>query len=286
VAEDLDARSAEALAGLLRAPIRSVWGSMVVVAQGDLDRDWKSKVIHPYNEALAGRFPFALDGRDAPMNDVADFFRLGSGTIWVFIDNDLRPFLDRKGGTWEPRQWLGIGMEFSAQFFAAIDRSRQISSSLFTQGETRLGMSFSVYPYPSTMLSESTLSVDGEHYRYRNGPQEWHSFAWPGPNPSARVRGVRADTHSTGEISADGSWAWLRLLSKAQIKYDQDNSFIASWSLRDTSGQFMTIRFRVRADRYNNPFRQGTLQGYRLPANIFERGDRATASNSGRLNPG
>src|SRR5919106_5514028 len=29
VAEDLDARSAEAIASLLRAPIRSVWGSMV-----------------------------------------------------------------------------------------------------------------------------------------------------------------------------------------------------------------------------------------------------------------
>lgn len=272
VLEDSDARTSQALSTLLRAPIRNVWGSIVGVAQKDLDRNWKNKVYFTFNETLATHYPFAKDGRDASLQDVSEFFR-ANGTILTFINQELRPFLERKGASWEARRWLGVGMEFSPEFLQALERTSLVGSALFKQGETSPTLGFSVYPYPTPGLSESTLHVDGAEYRYRNGPQEWHNFTWPGPNPGARVRGVRAGTLTSGQVSVEGPWAFLRLLSMAHISPQADGSFVATWSVRDSSAQSMTVTFRIRPDRYANPLGQNALAGYRLPPEIFSRGE-------------
>jgi type VI secretion system protein ImpL len=271
VLEDVDARTSQSVANLLRAPIRNVWGTIILVSQKNLELTWKDKTLFAFNETLRGHYPFVADGRDASMSDVTDFFKPTGGIIWSFVNDEMGPFVERKGNKWEARKWLGIGLDFNPEFPQAIERTYGISNGLFKHGESNPGVAFSVYPFPNTALAESIIAIDGTEYRYRNGPQEWMNFTWPGQNPGGRVRGVRAGNQAGGDLVTDGSWALFRLLEKAQISANQGDTFVASWSMLDSNGQRLNVSFKIRPDRSAVLFQPNVLQGYRLPDEIFVR---------------
>ena len=152
-----------------------------------------------------------------------------------------------------------------------IEKTSDISDSMFKRGESNPAVNFAAYPYPNSALSESVIAIDGIDYRYRNGPQEWMNFTWPGQNPGGRVRGVRVGNLASAELATDGPWALMRLLDKAHISSVQGGSFLATWSLLDSSGQRMSISFRIKPDRSAALLQTGALQGYRLPAEVFLR---------------
>lgn len=269
--EDADTRTAQSVANLLRAPIRNVWGTIIAVSQKNLELTWKDKTLFAFNETLRNRYPFAADGRDASMNDVADFFKPTGGAFWAFVNEEMGPFVERKGNTWESRKWLGVGLDFNPEFLLALERTNGISNGLFKRGESNPEIVFSVYPYPNSAMSESVLNIDGAESRYRNGPQEWQNFTWPGQNPGARVRGLRIGNLAGGELVTDGPWALFRLLEKAQISSNQGDTFVATWSLLDSNRQRLNVSFKIRPDRSASLFQTGMLQGYRLPAEVFLR---------------
>ena len=269
--ENADTRTSQAVASLLRAPIINVWSTIMAVAQKDFERTWKDKTMFAFNESLRSHYPFVKDGRDASMNDVTYFFKPTGGTFWAFVNDDLGPFVERKGNNWESRKWLGIGLDFNPEFLQMIEKTSDISNSMFKRGESNPGITFAAYPEPNSALSESAIGIDGTDYRYRNGPQEWLNFSWPGQNPSGRVRGVRTGTLASGEVATDGPWALLRLLDKANISSSQGGSFLATWSILDSSGQRMSVSFRIKPDRSAALLQTGGLQSYRLPAEIFLR---------------
>ncbi|MBU1424466.1 MAG: type VI secretion system membrane subunit TssM [Gammaproteobacteria bacterium] len=277
VLEDVDARTAQSVANLLRAPIRNVWGTIISVSQKNLQLTWKDKTLFAFNETLRNNYPFATDGRDASMSDVADFFKPAGGLFWLFVNDEMGPFVERKGNKWEARKWLGIGLDFNPEFPLAIERSYGITNGMFKRGESNPGIVFSAYPFPNATLMESVIGIDGTEYRYRNGPQEWMNFTWPGQNPGGRVRGVRVGNQAGGDLVTDGTWALFRLLERAHISSNQGDSFVASWSMLDSNGQRLNISYKIRPDRSAALFQPGVLQGYRLPAEIFLRpatGDR------------
>jgi|GEM_PF-856372 type VI secretion system protein ImpL len=271
VLENADARTSQSVANLLRAPIRNVWGTIIAVSQKNLELTWKDKTVFTFNETLRGHYPFAADGHDASMNDAADFFKLTGGTFWSFVNDEMGPFVERKGNSWESRKWLGIGLDFTPEFLQAIEKSYGISNAMFKRGESNPGVNFSAYPLPNAALSESVIGIDGVEFHYRNGPQEWLNFAWPGQNPGARVRGVRVGTMAGAELVTEGTWALFRLLEKAKISSDQGDTFTATWSLIDSNGQRLNVSFKIRPDRSVTLLQPSALQAYRLPAEIFMR---------------
>ena len=273
VLENADARTSQSVANLLRAPIRNVWGTIIAVSQKNLELTWKDKTLFAFNETLRSHYPFAADGRDASPNDAADFFKPSGGIFWSFVNDEMGPFVERKGNSWEARKWLGIGLDFNPEFLLAIEKTNGISNGMFKRGDSNPSVNFSAYPYPNTALSESVIGVDGTEYRYRNGPQEWLNFAWPGQNPGGRVRGVRVGNLAGGEVATDGPWALFRLLEKARISSDQGDTFIATWSMADSNGQRLNVSFKIRPDRSAALLHPDALQSYRLPSEIFLRPD-------------
>lgn len=265
--ENADTRTAQAMGNLVRAPLMNVWATIVGMAQKDIDKAWRDKVLFAYNDSLRGKFPFASDGSDAPMSGVVDFFRPASGTFWGFI-GDIGPFLERKGNSWQERKWMGVGMDFSPEFLQSMRKSSEISDGMFKRGDSNPNVNLSIYPYPSASLNESGIGVDGSELRYRNGPQEWQNMTWPGPNPGAHVRAVRAGTLASAELSVDGPWAMMHLIDKAHIGSIEGDTFMATWSLQDSGGQRLNASFRIRADR-GVAMLTGSMQSYHLPVDIF-----------------
>lgn len=271
VLDESDTRTSQSVANLLRVPIVNVWSTIVAVAQKNLNNTWKDKTLFAFNETLRSNYPFSREGRDASMSDMIDFFKPTGGLYWSFVNEELGPFVERKGNSWEARKWLGIGMDFNPEFLAMIEKTTSISNGMFKRGESNPSMTIAAYPYPNSALSESGLAIDGAELRYRNGPQEWASFVWPGQSPGGRVRGVRLGNSANGELSVDGPWALFKLLDRASVSSIQGDTFTASWTFSDSNKQKLSASFKIRSDRGAALLQPGALQNYKLPTEVFLR---------------
>ncbi|TVQ74157.1 MAG: hypothetical protein EA372_03400 [Chromatiaceae bacterium] len=271
---DLPAAERPMLEPLLRSAVREPWRTLVNTAVGDLERQWQVQVMGPWRDGLAGRFPFDPQGRDAALVDVVDFFHPEQGLLWGFVHEQLSPFLQDTRGAWRPRTWIGVGPMFSRGFVRNMAQADEITRSLFAHGQGTAQLSFHLYPMPSPGLSEVVFESNGQVYRYRNEPQEWRRFAWPGDagTPGARVRAVDHHGLATGEYREEGIWGLFRLLHEAHVEADdgEGHVYTTRWQLpHQGQGDPPEIRFRIRPDRQQNFLRQQLFTGFELTRSPF-----------------
>ncbi|MGM0675995.1 MAG: ImcF-related family protein [Pseudomonadota bacterium] len=271
---DLPAADRTLLDNLLRSIVQEGWRALMQTAVTDLERQWQVQVRVPWQERLSGRFPFDTQGQDATLMDVVDFFHPEQGVLWGVVHEDLSPFIEHTRGSWRSRTWIGVGPAFSRGFIQSMERADEITRALFAQGQGTAELSFHLYPLPSPGLSEVVLQTNGQVYRYRNEPQEWRRFTWPGDasTPGARVRARDHQGAAIGEYREQGVWGLFRLLYVAQVVADDQEGHVYTtrWKLPDQGqGEPREIRFRIRPDRQQNFLRQQLFTGFQLPASPF-----------------
>ena len=267
-----DVTTREALRPLFEGAMRESWRNVLVEARGGIADQWQTEVASVFDSRLRKKFPFAEKGRDATLDDMADFFQPGNGRLWRFVDDSLSPFLEqtRRGG-WTERRWLNQGLGLSKQFMGSLASAQVITESLFGRGGRRPEMSFYLYPLPAHGVSEIMLESNGQSYRYRNGPQEWRRFTWPGDQNTlgARVAGVSRRGQVRDEVKVSGPWALFRLLNQAAISRESSSEFVLQWELNGGLSDPLVVRYRLRADRQANVFSQRVLSSFNLPHDML-----------------
>ena len=267
-----DITTREALRPLFEGAMRESWRNVLMEARGGIADQWQTEVASVFDSRLRKKFPFAEKGRDATLDDMADFFQPGNGRLWRFVDDSLSPFLEqtRRGG-WTERQWLDQGLGLSKQFMGSLASAQVITESLFGRGGRRPEMSFYLYPLPARGVSEIMLESNGQSYRYRNGPQEWRRFTWPGDQNTlgARVAGVSRRGQVRDEVKVSGPWALFRLLNQASISRESSSEFVLQWELNGGLSDPLVVRYRLRADRQANVFSRRVLSSFSLPHDML-----------------
>lgn len=256
---------------LLSSAIRHCWAAVLREAGKDLQQQWRNAVVGTYARKLRGKFPLTNGSSDAALADIADFFRPQEGVFWSFVRGSLTPFVTEGRGEWRQKTWLDLGAGFSREALTAIARSSTISASLFRRGSEEPQIDFYLYPVPAKGISETLITTNGQEYRYRNEPQEWRKFSWPGEasQVGARVSGVAGRALARAELNADGIWGLFHLLRQARITQESSTEYLSTWELEGTHGVPVTVRFRIRADRANSLFDRQVLTGFDLPENLF-----------------
>ena len=267
----LDPRTRRVAARLLTDPMRHVWGSIMDQSRQGLQRDWKALVVGDYNSKLRGRFPFDRKGKDAALADLSDFFRPSDGAYWSFVQNELAPFIAEGRRSWTQKSWLDQSPGFNDDFLRSLARARTISDSLFRRGQDEPEVRFSVYPMPTRGLSEMSIEANGQNYRYRNEPQEWRPFRWPGGEDKvgAKIHGIAGKGAARGQLEFDGVWGIFHLLEEAKTSRENGTEFLSSWDLRSADGTPITVQFKIKADRENNVFDQNLFAGFNVPDSLF-----------------
>lgn len=262
-----DAPTRDALRPLFEGVIRESWRNVLLEARNGIAEQWQEEVAGIFDSRLKNRFPFDEEGQDATLDDMADFFQPGDGRLWRFVDDSLSPFIDRTRRGWEEKQWLDQGLGLSSQFMGSLSSAQVITESLFGRGGRRPEMSFYLYPVPVKGVSEIMLETSGQSYRYRNGPQEWRRFSWPGENAAqnAKVAGVSRRGQVRDEIRMSGPWALFRLLNQASISRSSSSEFVLQWELNGGLSDPLLVRYRLRADRQANVFNHRVLSRFSLP---------------------
>ncbi len=262
-----DVRTRRVIEPMLMAPVKHSWRVVLATAMEEVQAKWNNMVVAEFNERIRGRFPFASRGPDAAIDDVAEFFRPDDGILWSFVNNHLSSYLVKHRSRWKDRQWLGMGPQFERSFIASLNRSQAITRGLFKRGGDTPNVTFYLYPMPTAGLSEMLIESNGQSYRYRNEPQEWRRFTWPGSaeRSGARIIGVSDRNNARAEISAHGLWGLFHLFKKAKVVKERGTQYLSVWEMESVNGKPIHVQFKVKADRYDNVFRPGLMTGLRMP---------------------
>jgi len=265
-----DVQTRIALKQFLLQPIRETWRTILHAAENGIDQLWQAQIISDYQQNIAHKFPFDhYANEDVALADVRDFFQPKNGLLWSFVNTYLQPFLLRTENDWQEQKWLGIGAGFSPQMLQALNQARFISEDLFEEGGDQLGFNYQIFPKPTHGLSQIILLLNGQNYHYKNGPQEWHQFNWPGKDEEqdSYLSVVAVNGGNPKIIQAQGGWGLFHLLNNGHLTTTH-NSTKVTWLLRNNK-HIYKVNLLLHPNGRDNIFQEILINSFVLPDHLF-----------------
>lgn len=198
------------------------------------NRSWCDAVVTPFKELIADRYPFRLDGMDASLSEVENFFKPKAGTLWVYYEENLKNDIEMVGKRYRLKSKPAIN--YRSELVGFLAKASHLSELLFPNGSDKIAPSLQVRLQSASgeagTSSRVTLKVGtGKPLDYGNWQPAWEPLAWPGRDAKigvfGEVKGLPKD------ISEQGDWALFRLLDRAlrSLGRDQDEFMRAQWAL-------------------------------------------------------
>ncbi|QBC45593.1 type VI secretion system membrane subunit TssM [Iodobacter fluviatilis] len=257
----------EMIRPMLVRPLIQTYAVLLGPVENDLNQAWQKEVYGQW-KSLSAKYPFSDSANEAPMADIAKFVKPKEGTLDKFTEKYLNGLVTQKGDSLTPRTWANLGIRFNPAFLAGMGRLSSLATSQLADSSNA---KFELQPIPTPGLSEIVLEVDGQEMRYRNGPQPWQSFNWPGNGNTqgARIQVVAFNGASAVISNQQGRMGWMRLLAQAQLEQHDGDSATLSWKIRKgDAGDAEYVRFNFRAVSGVNPLQLSGLRKLSLPDRV------------------
>lgn len=266
-------KTRHAIEPFMISALNSAWGTVLELAGEYVQQEWDAQVVGAYNQTLRNKFPFSKTTVDATLEDVAVFFRPREGVLSAFQDTYLLPYLQWTRNGYVPQTWLGKSLAFSPDFIDALTRAKRISEGFFRNNGSDVELTFFMSPVPTPGVEEVIFDTNGQIYRYRNEPEEWRRFVWPGDSAEmgARLYVSKNDQSEWAEVHRPGVWGLFHLLNQATLIREGGAQYLTQWRVKDGDGNAMNVRFKLRADKQNNIFEPGLMQTFALPEHILSK---------------
>lgn len=264
-------RAGELLQQILLLPVKSTWQTILNSARDTLQAEWERNVFEHYLMHLSGRFPFKTSSEDVALSGFQQFFGNEQGVLWRFYKDKASPFVTLHTSSIENNAWLGMGLKFNDAYLNALKDGRLITRAILDSTDDSVGFRYALMPEPLPDISESRFTLDEFLLVYRNEPQQWRDHSWSAGrhNSLARVQLRQLRQPLSVSIQAEGVWALLRLLHKAQIKKISNIEYELVWSIPDASKQIVNARYRLRSDQASLLLNKELFTNYNLPRKIF-----------------
>ncbi|WP_218645285.1 type VI secretion system membrane subunit TssM [Aquitalea sp. LB_tupeE] len=238
------AETAAMVRPMLVRPLSQSYTAMLGPVQQDINQAWANEVL-PQWKQLASKYPFTDSGSAASVAEINRFVKANDGVLDKFINKYLSGLVQRKGDTLVARAWGEQGIRFNPEFLSAAGKLGSLASTQLQDGENSR---FELQPQPTPGLSEISIVVDGQELRYRNGPQTWQPFNWPGSDNAggARIQVVSYNGAASVVASQSGRMGLMRLLAAAKVTQDSSDLVQLSWPVGKASdGQMVRFNFRM-----------------------------------------
>jgi type VI secretion system protein ImpL len=240
------------LTKLLMPPLRAADSLGKRTIGGTVNQAWCSEIGDVFKRNLAKRYPFDKTGHDASLADVGEFYRQSTGTVWGFYDSYLKDDVRKAGDKFQFVRGTGAN-SLLPTVLPFLKRSYDISTSLFSGKSGEPGMNFSINIRPSPQLASITFSVDGQEVVYKNEPESWKKFTWPGDGKKTgafiKVRTARGQPE---ELEQEGEWGLFRLMEAGVAQMDKGaRVFSMKWKMPSTNSE-VVIDFKP--ERTATPF--------------------------------
>ena len=235
---------------------------VIDLAMSSLNQEWQEKVLIPFNNQLADRYPFnPRSTKDAPLSEMERFFA-PNGILDGFYQVNLKPMVE--SGLMEGEFSSPIQTELVKQ----LEHAARIRQIFFSQ-QGKLEIQFALEPIELTANKRrSVLNMDGQLLEYAHGRRAKVPLVWPNTMrdgaeskitlvPSARDRSPRSE----GFV---GPWAMFRLMDKGALIQVKEAVFDVRFPVDQGA-----MTYRVYTDSAQNPFTGGLFSQFRLPDSLY-----------------
>ncbi|KWB42316.1 type VI secretion protein VasK [Burkholderia ubonensis] len=282
-------------------PIAQATQAVLEPAQASLNDAWRQTIVATWNRSFAGRYPFANTANDASLPELARFLRPQGGLVGSFLATQLAGVLTLQGDQWVPAS-SGSGASSAARtidpaFLNAINMLQRIAAHLLAQGEPRYA--FDLKPVPTSGVTDTRLSVDGQTLHYYNQQETWQTLTWPSNEPQKAGARLEWQTERSGtnvNLEFGGRWALVRLLERAHVSPVDTATYQITWQAvppappsRSATAQTddhdaltaqgpltsapsslaFPLTYLMRTDVGKGPLELLSLRGFALPSRIF-----------------
>lgn len=231
-------------ASLMEAPIRGAEG---ILRPPGLDGAAVAALCTQFAR-LGERFPFNSQSKiPAGMAELNALYQPGSGALWQFYEQHLKPLVVRQGTEFVVNP--AGGARISPRFLSLFSNAALFSETVYPGGSTRPNLAFRLKPYPAEGISGPVLDINGQALAAPGGPRQ---FTWDGGDMSTvRVSGKLGSADVTF-LSYAGSWAVFQFFSEADRWQTQGNVSSVEWTPRSgASGQPMILAGKPLTLRYD-----------------------------------
>jgi type VI secretion system protein ImpL len=270
------------LSPLLMHPLQASYAGVLRDAVGAAGGKWELDVYKKWKKTLDNRYPFVDSPRDASLEDYTEFFKPETGTLWTFINTNLKGAIEKDGDAFVPTVNFKHSVKFTPEFMKALKRGADISMATFPPKSEKPVVEFELNLHSvSHNVSEVLFEIDGTQRVYRNGPEEWLKIQWPAKEPKERgakirIRGLDALNE---QINRPGDFGIFRLMDAATgIERGTEGgkpgarpTLVVTWTARTENA---TVKMDIRPPRNDSAFssyvtlRQRLFRGYRIPRNL------------------
>ncbi|MCA8093809.1 type VI secretion protein VasK [Burkholderia anthina] len=266
---------------VFKRPLESAWQTILQPAAASLNDAWRAGVAAPFNAATSGRYPFFDTQADASFAELGRYVRPDTGLISRFVITQLAGVMKLEGDHWTPSEFAPQALQFDPKFLSAVRQLSTVGAQFYLRGDA--GEKFEMMALPTPGVTRSELSVDGQQIVHFNQQERWTPLAWPG-NVLTGHAGLTWQTLDAGlrqAFDATGDWAFLRLLSKADVKQLDSTRYRLTWNTGNGEPLSYVLRTQVGA----GPIDLLKLRGFRMPDRIFVVGNAGVVSAPPLLPP-
>jgi type VI secretion system protein ImpL len=238
---------------LLKQVAKEAAGTNAVLTSNQLQEAWRSQPARFCSDALSGRYPLNPNSSlDAGLADFGRFFG-PNGMADDFARQNLKGFVDMSVHPWKPVAYGSNQAVVTRAGIQLLERTSLVRDAYFEGGSAQPSASFEVTPYDlDRQAGQSLLTLGGQTLTYDRSPPRMTRFQWPGPDGalSARIVLTSISDGHTAELTAQGPWAWFRLLDKGSIHPIAGRDV---YEVTFTVGG-MTATYTMRPGSAQNPF--------------------------------
>ncbi|WP_419307037.1 type VI secretion protein IcmF/TssM N-terminal domain-containing protein [Chromohalobacter israelensis] len=199
----------QAMEPLFSEPVEDTWKALNEPARDQLNAAWDDKIVTPWDQMIAGRYPVSDSVNEASVRDMEYFIDPDDGVMARFRQDEIG---DLAGS--------GSGQRSSMvdpRMLSSIDDATALGRVIDSLSDLQNG--FELQMNPTAGLTDIILTIDGQRLHYRNNTQSWERLIWPGNGESfgARMDIVNRDGQRHTVFDYPNRWGFLRMIESAHI---------------------------------------------------------------------
>lgn len=239
------------------------WHVVMVEAVHYMEVDWRNSVVKPFNEQLAGNYPFnPRSPQDASLDAFERFFK-PDGILDTFYQQNLKLFMENDLSLEDGDNNVIIREDIRAQ----LETAQKIRDIFFSK-QNGLGAQFAVETVSlSGNKRRSVLNLDGQLVDYSQGRNYTAHLVWPNnmrEGNESKLTLIGTSGNAPRSVSFSGPWAQFRLFGAGQLTGVQDGTFSVRFNVDGG-----TMVYRVHTDTEDNPFSGGLFSQFRLSDTLY-----------------
>ena len=232
-------------------------------ARGYLNRRWRDTVLAECRRAISDRYPIDRKAETAVAPDDFEAFFARDGTIGRFFAEQMAPFVDTAGGSWDERGIHGRRLGFRDSALEMFRNGMTIRDAFGLHAAPLGEAGFTIEPvYLDSQAMWITVETNHRTFTYRHEPPRRFRMTFAEDAVSISMTDRIGNAHAS---RLNVPWAWFRTFDRYRLQTagvpDQHDLTVGIDGLEAV--------FRVSADSIVNPLTARTLTDFRCEETLL-----------------